>query len=66
MKKLITALVVFAVFVAAAVMASSAVKCADFVLIPIQPSLYDILAVRDLVDMVKQQMEAANVVTKLV
>ena len=37
-------------------MAVSALKAADFVLIPVQPSPYDIWATADLVDLVKQSM----------
>jgi len=40
-----------------ATLAASAVKAADFVLIPVQPSPYDIWATADLVDLVKQRQE---------
>ncbi|CAB4139693.1 Soj ATPases involved in chromosome partitioning [uncultured Caudovirales phage] len=38
-------------------LAVSAMKAADFVLIPVQPSPYDIWATSDLVDLVKQRIE---------
>lgn len=41
----------------AADLAVSAIKAADFVLIPVQPSPYDIWATADLVDLVKQRIE---------
>lgn len=41
----------------AADLAVSAIKAADFVLIPVQPSPYDIWAASDLVDLVKQRIE---------
>jgi len=44
----------------AADLAVSAIKAADFVLIPVQPSPYDIWAASDLVDMVRQRMEVTD------
>lgn len=44
----------------AADLAVSAIKAADFVLIPVQPSPYDIWATADLVDLVKQRMELTD------
>lgn len=44
----------------AADLAVSAIKAADFVLIPVQPSPYDIWATADLVDLVKQRMEVTD------
>ena len=44
----------------AADLAVSAIKAADFVLIPVQPSPYDIWATADLVDLVKQRIEVAE------
>jgi len=41
-------------------LAVSAIKAADFVLIPVQPSPYDIWATSDLVDLVKQRMELTD------
>lgn len=41
----------------AADLAISALKAADFVLIPVQPSPYDIWATSDLVDLVKQRID---------
>jgi len=41
-------------------LAVSAIKAADFVLIPVQPSPYDIWATSDLVDLVKQRIEMTN------
>lgn len=38
-------------------LAVSAIKAADLVLIPVQPSAYDIWSASDLVDMVKQRIE---------
>ena len=40
--------------------ALSAIKAADFVLIPVQPSPYDLWATSDLVDLVKQRIEMTN------
>lgn len=44
----------------AADMAVSAIKAANFVLIPVQPSPYDIWATSDLVDLVKQRIEITD------
>ena len=44
----------------AADLAVSALKAADFVLIPVQPSPYDIWAASDLVDLVKQRIELTD------
>ena len=44
----------------AADLAISAIKAADFVLIPVQPSPYDIWATSDLVDLVKQRIEVTD------
>ncbi|SAK97923.1 cobyrinic acid a,c-diamide synthase [Caballeronia hypogeia] len=44
----------------AADLAVSAIKAADFVLIPVQPSPYDIWATSDLVDLVKQRIELTD------
>ena len=44
----------------AADLAVSAIKSANFVLIPVQPSPYDIWAASDLVDLVKQRMEITD------
>jgi chromosome partitioning protein len=44
----------------AADLAVSAIKAADFVLIPVQPSPYDIWATSDLVDLVKQRIEITD------
>lgn len=41
-------------------LAVSAIKAADFVLIPVQPSPYDIWAAAELVDMVKQRIELTD------
>ena len=38
-------------------LAISAIKAADFILIPVQPSPYDIWATSDLVDLVQQRIE---------
>ena len=38
----------------------SAIKAADFILIPVQPSPYDIWAAADLVDLVKQRIEVTD------
>ena len=43
-----------------ATLAASAVKAADLVLIPVQPSPYDLWATADLVDMVKQRIEITD------
>ena len=57
----------------AADLAVSALKAADFVLIPVQPSPYDIWATAELVDLVKQrialtdgQLQAAFVVSRAI
>ena len=57
----------------AADLAVSALKAADFVLIPVQPSPYDIWATADLVDLVKQrvaltdgQLQAAFAVSRVI
>jgi chromosome partitioning protein len=44
----------------AADLAVSAIKAADLVLIPVQPSPYDIWATADLVDLVKQRIEVTD------
>lgn len=44
----------------AADLAVSAIKAADFVLIPVQPSPYDIWATADLVELVKQRIEVTE------
>lgn len=44
----------------AADLAVSAIKSASFVLIPVQPSPYDIWAAADLVDLVKQRIEITD------
>ncbi len=44
----------------AADLAISAIKAASFVLIPVQPSPYDIWATADLVDLVKQRIEVTD------
>ena len=41
-------------------LAISAIKAADFVLIPVQPSPYDVWATSDLVDLVKQRIEMTD------
>lgn len=41
-------------------LALSAIKAADFVLIPVQPSPYDIWATSDLVDLVQQRIEMTD------
>lgn len=41
-------------------LAVSAIKASDFVLIPVQPSPYDIWATADLVDLVKQRIEITD------
>ncbi len=41
-------------------LAVSAIKAADIVLIPVQPSPYDIWATSDLVDLVKQRIEVTD------
>lgn len=44
----------------AADLAVSAIKASDFILIPVQPSPYDIWAAADLVDLVKQRIEITD------
>jgi len=44
----------------AADLAISAIKAASFILIPVQPSPYDIWATSDLVDLVKQRIELTD------
>jgi len=44
----------------AADLALSAIKAADFILIPVQPSPYDIWAASDLVDLIKQRIEITD------
>lgn len=44
----------------AADLAVSAIKASDFVLIPVQPSPYDIWATSDLVELVKQRIEITD------
>src|SRR5690554_2227288 len=44
----------------AADLAVSAIQAADFVLIPVQPSPYDIWATAELVDLVKQRIEVTD------
>lgn len=44
----------------AADLAVSAIKAADMILIPVQPSPYDIWATSDLVDLIKQRMEVTD------
>lgn len=44
----------------AADLAISAIKAANFILIPVQPSPYDIWATSDLVDLVKQRIELTD------
>jgi len=44
----------------AADLAISAIKAADFILIPVQPSPYDIWATADLVELVKQRIEVTD------
>jgi chromosome partitioning protein len=41
-------------------MAVAAIKCADIVLVPVQPSPYDIWATEDLVDVIKARREITN------
>lgn len=41
-------------------LAASAIKAADFILIPVQPSPYDIWATAELVDLVKQRIEITD------
>ncbi|QCE35838.1 peptide transporter (plasmid) [Acetobacteraceae bacterium] len=41
-------------------LAISAIRAADFILIPVQPSPYDIWATSDLVDLIKQRIEITD------
>jgi chromosome partitioning protein len=41
-------------------LAIAAIKCADVILIPVQPSPYDIWACEDLVDIIKARQEVTN------
>jgi chromosome partitioning protein len=41
-------------------LAVAAIKCADVILIPVQPSPYDVWACEDLVDIIKTRQEIAN------
>jgi chromosome partitioning protein len=41
-------------------MSASAIKCSDIILIPVQPSPYDIWASLDLVELIKSRQEVAN------
>ena len=41
-------------------LAVSAIKASDFILIPVQPSPYDVWATSDLVDIVKQRIEMTD------
>ncbi|SCN46838.1 Chromosome (plasmid) partitioning protein ParA [methanotrophic endosymbiont of Bathymodiolus azoricus (Menez Gwen)] len=41
-------------------MAVSAIKCSDVILIPVQPSPYDIWACEDMVDIIKARQEVTN------
>jgi chromosome partitioning protein len=43
-----------------AAMAISAIKCADIILIPVQPSPYDIWAAEELVEIIKARQQVAN------
>jgi chromosome partitioning protein len=45
-------------------MAIAAIKCSDIVLIPVQPSPYDIWAAEDIVDVVKARQQIANGIPK--
>lgn len=44
----------------AADLAASAIKAADVILIPVQPSPYDVWATSDLVDLIKQRIEITD------
>ncbi len=44
----------------ATILAASAIRVADYIFIPVQPSPYDIWATSDLVEMVKQRMELTD------
>ncbi len=41
-------------------LAVAAIKCADIILIPVQPSPYDVWACEDLVDIIKTRQEVTN------
>ncbi len=41
-------------------LAVAAIKCADMILIPVQPSPYDVWACEDLVDIIKTRQEVTN------
>lgn len=41
-------------------LAISAIKASDIIIIPVQPSPYDIWATSDLVDLVKQRIEMTD------
>ena len=41
-------------------LAVAAIKCADLILIPVQPSPYDVWACEDLVDIIKTRQEVTN------
>jgi chromosome partitioning protein len=41
-------------------MAIAAIKCSDLIIVPVQPSPYDILATIDLVDIIKARQEAMD------
>ena len=41
-------------------LAIAAIKCADMILIPVQPSPYDVWACEDLVDIIKTRQEVTN------
>jgi chromosome partitioning protein len=45
-------------------MSISAIKCADLIVIPVQPSPYDIWASADLVDIIKQRRQINNNIPK--
>ena len=45
-------------------MAISSIKCADLIIIPVQPSPYDIWASADLVDIIKQRQQINNNIPK--
>ena len=45
-------------------MAISSIKCADLVIIPVQPSPYDIWASSDLVDIIRQRQQINNDIPK--
>ena len=45
-------------------MAIAAIKCSDIILIPVQPSPYDVWATSDLVDVIKARQSIANGIPK--